>query len=149
MFLQDQTLRIYCQHQQNQKSIQAVIDYLSSKHDEYRVSWFRSIENLVFLYGGLFDEEGKIKRITRLVGVIREILPNLELILESLLYNLALVIQIALRYPNQTRGFLAKADDHLDQILNDIEVEDSSCHHIKRGVQQLRRFCSINGFFNV
>jgi len=91
MFLQDQTLRIYCQHQLNPKSIQAVIDYLTGKHG-YKLSWFRSIENLVFLYGGLFDEEGKIKRITRLVGIIREVLPNLELILESLLYNLALVI---------------------------------------------------------
>ena len=92
MFLQDQTLRIYCQHQLNPQSIKAAIDYLTSKHKDYNVSWFRSIENLVFLYGALFDEEGKIKRINRLVGIIREMLPNLELILESLLYNLALAI---------------------------------------------------------
>jgi hypothetical protein len=53
------------------------MDYLISKHDYYRFSWFRSIENLVFLYGSLFDEEGKIMRIIKLVGVIREVLPNL------------------------------------------------------------------------
>lgn len=68
------------------------MDYLISKHDYYHVSWFRSIENLVFLYGLLFDEEGKIMRIIKLVGVIREVLPNLDLILESILYNMALLI---------------------------------------------------------
>jgi hypothetical protein len=59
------------------------MDYIASKHDDYHVSWFRSIENLVFLYSMLFDEEGKIMRIIKIVGVIREVLPNLELILES------------------------------------------------------------------
>jgi hypothetical protein len=43
-------------------------------------------------HGGSFVKEGKVVKIGLLVRALRDVLPNLELILEALLFNLALII---------------------------------------------------------
>jgi hypothetical protein len=58
-----------------------------------------------------------------LVRALRGVLPNLELIFESLLFNMALLIQIALKYPNETKGLVAKVDSQLEDIVRDLEIE--------------------------
>jgi hypothetical protein len=58
-----------------------------------------------------------------LVRALRGVLPNLELIFESLLFNMALLIQIALKYPNETKRLVAKVDSQLEDIVRDLEIE--------------------------
>jgi hypothetical protein len=86
-----------------------VVDYLTSNHG-YQLIWFRTFENLVLFHGGSFRKEGKVLRIGLLVKALKDVLPNLELILKALLFNMALLIQIALKYPSETRGLVAKVD---------------------------------------